>query len=334
MLTQIPGLSRFNGTDNPTRILLKCIPPRELLFDPVRDSYGTRLAISFGNENREGSCPFYGHQCFHCDIGKGEGRFDISLNQDRLLYFGAHYGNALRNVEHLMVYNSGSALNSNELSDETLRHILNYAKSLENCKVISLDTREMYITKDKLDFLTANLREDQQPRAILGLESQSDHIRIRLLRKMMPKDSVAKAFEMLSRCRFKVGIDVNILFQPPGAIGQAAIAEAIETVSYLLELNAEYNVPLDINFHPYYPSRIGISKFPNHPRANVVDAVTALMHISNMLRRNSPDSQLFIGWQDEGYDTEQERRADELRVWMGKFNRFNISQDPRALLGT
>jgi len=334
MLTQISGLSGSNSPDNHTRILLRCIPPRKLLFDPVRDSYGSRLAISFGNENREGSCPFYGHQCFHCDIGKGEGRFDISLNQDRLLYFEAHYGNALRNVEHLIVYNSGSALNSNELSDETLKHILNYAKSLENCKVISFDSREMYVIPSRLDLLIANLKADQHPRAIIGIETQSDDIRVKLLRKAMSKASIEKAFRTVSTYKARIGIDANVLFQPPGVWGQTAIEEAVKTVSYLLELKERHNLSLDINFHPYYPSRIGISKFPNHPRANVEDAVAALIGISDMLRRNSPDSQLFIGWQDEGYDTEQERRADELRVLMGKFNRFNISQDPTVLSST
>jgi hypothetical protein len=332
MLTQIPGSQRSNVADSTARILLRSIPHRALLFDPVSDSYGSRLAISFGNESRNGSCPSYGHQCFHCDIGMGEGRFDISLNRDRLLYFEAHYGDALRNVRHLAVYNSGSTLNSREMSDETLKHILNYAKSLEGCRVVSFESREMYVTPGRLDILAEGLRADQQPRVVLGVETQSDDIRIGLLRKAMQKSSIETAFRTVST-HGRAGIDANLLFQLPGVVGQAAIDEAVRTVCYLLRLKERHNIPLDINFHPYYPGRMGVSRFPDHPRADVRDAAAAIVRISGILRRDSPDSQLFIGWQDEGYDTEQEKRADELRAWMGRFDRFNISQDPGVLSG-
>lgn len=330
MLVQISTKSE-SGQSSQKRILLRSVPSRELLFEPVRDTYGSRLAISFGNENKEGKCPFYGIQCYHCDIGEGEGRFNLSLNQDRLLFFEAHYGSSLRNVEHIMIYNSGSVLNRNEMSDETLVRILAYVSALDNCKVASFDSREMYITQGRLDYLIANLSADKRPRVILGVETQNDGIRMEMLRKTMTKETIAKAFKNVSAYESKVGIDVNVLFQPPGVVGSAAIEEAVNTVDYLLELKGRYCVPLDINFHPYYPGRIGMSKFPEHPRAVIEDAVMAIVGINDMLRKHSPESQLFIGWQDEGHDTDQEKRSDELRVWLGKFDRFNKSQDPGVL---
>ena len=39
----------------------------------------------------------------------------------------------------------------------------------------------------------------------------------------------------------------------------------------------------------------------------------------------------FIGWQDEEHDQQQEMRGVELEQGMGKFDRFNVTQDVRFL---
>ena len=124
------------------------IPDESILFKPVRDTYGNRLALVFGNEFAKGECPFYtAKQCHHCDIGAGEGtQFNTEMNKERLDFFKLHYRYALPDVKHLVLYNSGSTLNRRELSRETLANILDYASSLNRCKIISLDSREMYVT--------------------------------------------------------------------------------------------------------------------------------------------------------------------------------------------
>src|SRR3989344_8871121 len=131
------------------------IPDASILFEPVRDTYGSRLALVFGNEFAKGGCPFYtAKQCHHCDIGAGEGtQFTTGMNKDRLDFFRRHYGDVLRNVEHLVVYNSGSTLNKAEMSRQTLEHIVEYASSLDRCKIVSFDSLEMYVTKDSLDYV-------------------------------------------------------------------------------------------------------------------------------------------------------------------------------------
>ena len=104
------------------------IPDARLLFEPVQDGYGTRLALVFGNEAPGGVCPFYGRQCYHCDIGAGEGvQFNTDWNSRRLDFFRRHYADILPRTAHLVVYNSGSVLNPHELSDASLRLILEQA---------------------------------------------------------------------------------------------------------------------------------------------------------------------------------------------------------------
>ena len=69
------------------------VPRRELLFEVVRDPYGPRLALVFGNHAPGGICPYYtGELCYHCDIGAGEGAaFDHTTNRQRLAWFADYY---------------------------------------------------------------------------------------------------------------------------------------------------------------------------------------------------------------------------------------------------
>jgi hypothetical protein len=321
-------------TKNANNTQLRVLPIKsDLLFQPTKDTYGLRLALSFGNENKGGLCTFYGSQCTHCEIGAGEGqRFDLSMNKARLNFFMTHYSNVFPNVNHLLFYNFGSILNPAEFSRESLKYVLTYAKSLETCSAVSLDSREMYITPANLSFVLENLRENQLPRAILGVETQDDNIRMNLLRKTMSRDSIEKAFKNVGEFGQKVGLDANILFQPPGIVGDAAIGDAIDTAKYCIELSAFYKVLLDLNFHPYYPSAVARNNFPDHSRASIKNALFALECISGLLRKHPIKSQLYIGWQDEGFDTEKDKRKRELDNNLDIFTEFNRSQ--RSLLLT
>ena len=308
-------------------------PNKSTLFEPVKDTYGSRLALVFGNEFKNGECPFYtAKQCHHCDIGAGEGtQFTTEMNRERLEFFRQHYGDVLGNAEHLVVYNSGSTLNKAEMSRETLEHIAQYASSLDKCKIVSFDSREMYITKDSLDYVVNKLRGDQQARAILGVESQSDEVRIGKLNKRMKKEKIERAFEVAGKYNGKVGIDVNIVFKLPELAGEEAIREAVETLRYGLDLGERYRVPVDFNFHPYYPSKRSKTMYPNHPRANLEDSREALQRMKTEIVARGSDEKIFIGWQDEEHDQQQEMRGVELEQGMEKFDRFNVTQDVRFL---
>ena len=310
-------------TDNPA------IPDKSILFKPVRDTYGNRLALVFGNEFVNGECPFYtAKQCHHCDIGAGEGtQFNTKMNKERLDFFKRYYGDILKDVEHLVVYNSGSILNRAEMSRQTLEYIAEYASSLERCKIVSFDSREMYLTKDSLDYIIERLREDQQARVILGVESQSDEVRIGKLNKTMLKEKIERAFEVTGRYRGKVGINFNIVFQPPELVGEDAIREAVETLRYGLDLGERYNVSVDFNFHPYYPSKRSRARYSDHPRANLEDSKEALRRMKTEVKIRDSDAKIFIGWQDEEHDQQQELRGVELKQGMEKFDGFNITQD-------
>ncbi|MBE9040073.1 hypothetical protein IQ235_04610 [Oscillatoriales cyanobacterium LEGE 11467] len=308
------------------------IPEQSNLFAPVVDAYGSRLVLVFGNESKNGECPFYRYQCHHCDIGAGEGMgFDGSSNQQRLEFFQDYYADLLVDARHLLIYNSGSTLNHAEMSRETFAAILNLVSGLKNCKLVSLDSREMYITPDNLDRLSHHLGISQRASIILGVESQNDEIRMGKLKKLMTKDAIENAFAIVGAYSEKIGIDFNIVFQPPEVVGDAAIAEAVETLEYGLHLSEKYRVSIDFNFHPYYPSRKSQGMFPKHPRANLTDAFQALMLMKERVEIRQSRAKLFIGWQDEGHDREQNQRAKELERYLEGFDRFNRTQEIIAL---
>jgi radical SAM superfamily enzyme YgiQ (UPF0313 family) len=302
------------------------VPDKSILFEPVRDVYGSRLALVFGNEFNKGECPFYQTQCYHCDIGAGEGvQFNYKLNIQRLEFFQAYHKNTLPDTTHLIIYNSGSVLNQKEMSKETLKKILDYAYSLEKCKVISFDSREMFVNNENLNYLLENLREEQQVRIILGIESQSDDVRIGKLKKNMTKQSIEKAFETIGKYNRKIGVDVNIVFQVPGLMGEEAIKEAVKTAEYGLSLGEKYDIPVDFNFHAYYQTKKSRGKYPKHPRADLKNGVKALILIRELVKARKSDAKVFIGWQDEEHDQEQEKRKSELDKYKDLFYQFNIN---------
>ena len=304
------------------------VPEKSTLFKPVVDGYGNRLALVFGNEAKDGKCPFYNRQCNHCDIGAGEGiQFNYKLNQERLAFFKTYYEDVLPKIIHLIIYNSGSILNKVEMSPATLKEVLDYANSLEQCQVISLDSREVYITQANLDRLFQYIRPDRQIQIILGIESQSEDIRINKLNKLMSKEDIERSFALVQQYNGKIGFDFNIVFQPPEIVGIEAINEATKTVEYGLNLSQQYNVPIDFNFHPYYPSTKSQKLFPHHPRAELQDALQALISMKKLINSNNSKAKIFIGWQDESHDREQDKRKRELTQYIEIFNQFNIHQN-------
>jgi len=315
-------------TDSPAR----CKPPKGSLFEPVQAPRGLRLALVFGNEAPGGKCPFYKKQCFHCDLGAGEGfQFFPEMNISRVQFFREHYAEILPNVNHLIVYNSGSTLNVQELSDQTLEAILAFACELPNVHRVSFDSREPFITEARISFFLERIRPDQTLSITLGLESQSEEVRMGFLAKRMTKEQVNGVFDVLGKFANRTAVELNVLFQPPGLVGKEAVEDAQATIRYGLSLMTKHQVLVDFNFHPYYPSWKGTTEFPNHPRAIVQDTIKALILVLREIKSHGGDSKIFVGWNDEGHDLQPALRQRELLLYDPGLREFNRSQDENDL---
>ena len=151
------------------------LPREEMRFEPVRDRYGWRLALVFGNHAPGGICPYYaGELCYHCDIGAGEG---VAFDRDDEpaasgVVSRSTIDRVLDSVGHLVLYNSGSVLNPREMPPDLLDEIVGFARSLPAVRVISLDSREAYIRPEALRHILSVAGERIMViRPILGIES-------------------------------------------------------------------------------------------------------------------------------------------------------------------
>jgi uncharacterized Fe-S cluster-containing MiaB family protein len=307
-------------------------PPSYSLFQPVIGARGKRLAIVFGNEGPEGKCPFYKYQCNHCDIGDGEGiQFTSDMNIARLEFFKSYFAQQWPEISHLVIYNYGSTLNSVEFSAQTVSAILEFVKSQQSIKRVSFDSREQFITPKLIKSLIPKIREDQTLAVTIGLESQSDKVRIENLNKKITRQQVESVFSALSAGLPQTAAEINLLFQPPGVAGPDAITEAVETVKFGLNLTEKFSVPVDFNFHPYYPSIKGTNAFPFHPRAHLQDATRALILMIREIKSRKAPTRVFVGWNDEGHDLQPELKQKKLMLYDPAFAAFNQSQEEKDL---
>ncbi len=314
------------------------IPRAESLFVPVRDRYGWRLALVFGNHATGGFCPYYTHErCFHCDIGAGEGAaFDLATNRQRLAWFQDYYQPHLASISHLVIYNSGSVLNPREMPREMLEEILTFAHSLPAARVISLDSREPYIKPEAVGRIRSRRRNAATIRPILGIESSDDRIRNEVLRKGMPRSAINRVFKDLGELAAEfgpasIGLDVNIVIAGPGTTDATAVVDAVTTARVVLIAGVEHGVNVDLNLQPYYVGSNGSAHFPDHPRCSLATTVRTVVKIAELVRSMAVDCALFIGWNDEGHDREHQKRHREIEQARAAFDRFNRTNDAGVL---
>jgi hypothetical protein len=302
------------------------IPHPNIVFKPVSDDYGLRLALVFGNQAEGGICPYArATRCHHCDIGAGEGiQFDTATNLKRLTWFKNYYAQSWQQVAHLVIYNSGSTLNPQELSPEICMAVMQFANTLPQLQLVSMDSREAFVDTHYIRQLAGVLGRGKSLRIILGIESADDQIRNMFLNKKMPKHQIEKAItrfyhawsETDATVREQMaspGLSVNVVIGSPGTTADTVIADSLATVDYAIQLAAHDGLPLDINVHPYYPSQRGLQHFPKHGRIDPQLSAQVIAAIQAMI---PPDKvNLFIGLQDESHDQEPAKRVDDLQFY-------------------
>jgi hypothetical protein len=316
------------------------MPRADSIFEPVRDRYGWRLALVFGNHAPGGICPYYAQErCLHCDIGAGEGAaFDHATNRLRLAWFREHYERQLPVISHAVLYNSGSVLNPREMPADLLDEIVTFAGSLPAVRAISLDSREAYIRSDALRRIQSVVGSGIMIRPILGIESADDRIRNEVLRKATPHTAIARVFRDLGTLADElgpgsIGLDVNVVIAGPGTAHDTAVDDAVMTARSALISGVEHGVKVDLNLHPYYRSSRGAISFPEHRRCSLATTVRVAARVAEMVESMALDSSIFIGWHDEGHDTERDERQYEMDRARAAFDLFNQTNDPGVLLG-
>lgn len=315
-------------------------PNPESLFKPVYDRRGLRLAIVLGNEAPSGICPYAARNCcHHCDIGLGEGRrFDPAMNLARFRWLQEHYSSIWPRVAHLVVYNSGSVLNRLELAPEVLTAVLDFVRTLPELQLVSVESREAFVTPEVVSRLTADLGAGHEVRVILGIESADDTIRTKLLRKQMPRKAIECAVRAIAAVRRVVvssgskaalpGLAANVIVGGPGTTVNGIVRDAVETSMYCLTMAQAYELPLDLNLQPYYPSKRSTARFPEHPRPWLPALVEAVCAVAQSVGNNVP---VFVGLEDEGHDQDPRGRTEQVTRLGRAADYFNRTGRPGLL---
>ena len=298
------------------------IPDEHILFQPVRDHHGLRLALVFGNHAADGLCPYArAGRCHHCDIGFGEGvQFDTDMNIRRLEWLQQYYEQYWSQVAHLLIYNSGSTLNPRELAPAVCERIVSFARSLPKLRLLSMDSREVFIRTEYIRTLALALGAGKKLGVILGIESADDRIRNGFLNKKMSARAIAQAALRFHRVWSDVNMQqraamadpvllINLVIGAPGTTKNTMLSDAMGTAQYAMDIAREYHLPLEINVHPYYPSKHSLQYFPNHPRASAESVIAVMTELN---KYQSDDVHFFVGLQDEGHDQQPGQRKKEL----------------------
>ena len=92
-----------------------------------------------------------------------------------------------------------------------------------------------------------------------------------------------------------------------------------------------YGIPLDLNLHPYYPSKRSHLRFPDHPRPSLAALAEAVCAVAELIGSDVP---IFVGLEDEGHDQDPEgetQQAARLSHASEEFNRTGRTDLPREL---
>ncbi|MEW6282817.1 MAG: hypothetical protein AB1758_29670, partial [Candidatus Eremiobacterota bacterium] len=225
-------------------------------------------------------------------------------------------------------------LNPVELSPDFLHRVLEWAAALPALRGVSLDSREAFVTSQRVREAARALGAGRFLHPILGLESARESVRNLVLDKRMSDGAIRRAFSnvaAVAREGLEASMDCNVVLGGLGTSAGDAVADAVETGRFAFDLGRASGLVVDLNLHPYYPSERGRSRFPQHGRCSLNLALRAVEGLDALRRELSPRSRLFIGWQDEGHDQDQEVRRLELSIARASFERFNRTQDWQAL---
>jgi hypothetical protein len=287
----------------------------------------------------------------------------VALNRQRRAWFQEHYRQVLGEVAHLVLYNSGSLLNPQEMPAEVLDEVLVWTRSLPALRMVSLETRENAVTERALRRVADALGPHRMARLILGLETADDHLREEVLVKHMPRAAVNRAVEAIGSVAAdlgteRLGLTFNILVGGPGTTlgadpraakatpggrstleGPAVLAsaqrravdDALTTADFALESGRAANVAVDLNLHPYYRSARGRSHFPAHPRCSPQTVARVAAMLAKRVAGLVPPTALFIGIEDEGHDREGVPGGWNAAAVRNAFTEFNQSQSPGVI---
>jgi radical SAM enzyme (TIGR01210 family) len=217
--------------------------------------------------------------------------------------------NILRNgnYSHFDLLTLGNFFNDREISADLRKELLTLLSPIKNLDRVLVESREGYLTVDKLQTAKSCLREDQILEYGLGYESSNPRVRNEILNKGVPEKHLDEA---LQKCK-ESGVDFvsYVLIKPPRLNEAEGIEDAVNTAIHVLEKADKYSVNARIAFEPVFVTEGTLveelwDKGEYQP-PKLWSIIEVLKRIVEQIGREKSIGKLFVGLSDENLSKER-----------------------------
>ena len=230
----------------------------------------------------------------------------------------------LQDVEEIDILTLGSFLNDSEVTPATRVEIIGRLEKISHLKRVSIESRAEYVTVDKIKQVRAILGGNKILEFAIGLESQDDYLRNKIIKKGLTK----KAFENTIVKAGEAGADflAYLLIKPPHVSEKEAIADAVESAAYVFGTAKKIGVKARVAFEPVFVcENTHLEKLYLQSQYRLLN----LWSVVEVIKNAHEFGCLFIGLSDENLS--MERMPHSCPECSGKIisavERFNKSQD-------
>jgi len=230
----------------------------------------------------------------------------------------------LREVEEIDILTLGSFFNDSEVSQSTRSQIITRLSTIPNLIRVSIESRAEYVTVDKIKQIKEILGNDKILEFAIGLESQDDYLRNKIIKKGLSK----KAFENTVARVKAAGANflTYLLIKPPHVLEKDAIDDAVKSAAYVFQTAKKYNVPARVAFEPVFVCE---NTYLEELYLQSKYRLLNLWSVVEVIKNAHQYGGLFVGLSDE--DLSLERMPHSCPICSGKIvnavERFNRTQD-------
>ena len=149
----------------------------------------------------------------------------------------------------IRIYNEGSFLNDREIDPSAQQTILKLALSIEEIQRVTIETRAIYITQEKLEILKKMMRNTKELEIAVGLETQDEFIRLVCVNKGETNEIFEEKIKLLKDYGFKTL--AYIIIKPPFLTEGEALEEAEKSVKYAFDIGFDAVSIEPMSIHDY-----------------------------------------------------------------------------------
>lgn len=235
----------------------------------------------------------------------------------------------LDDVEEIDILTLGSFLNDSEVDQSTRLELISRLSEISHLKRVSIESRAEYVTVEKIKQIKETLGKGKTLEFGIGLESQNDYLRNKIIKKGLSK----KSFEKTAAKVKEAGANflTYLLIKPPHVSEKEAITDAVESAAYVFRTAEKNGLSGRVAFEPVFVcENTYLEKLYLQSRYRLLN----LWSVVEVIKNTNDYGCIFIGLSDENLSRERmpyscSRCGEKIA---NTIERFNKSQDISEIL--